>query len=507
VRIGSSSVLLYCAAILAAFMVLSKTSAVAAAAQDPAENRVISNRAEQERAATLAKEAARRRDAAVPYAAPVLSHGKEPPRTPTDRPPPTPTAIVEQPRANILVGVRPQVNGAFRAGDSVRLNVVVENLGPSIATYVRVNQTLSNLTVQRVGGACMAPCSVTPLSGAGAVILRLAPGDSARIIVAARILASGPFRVDVIAESRVPDPDHFNNHGWFEGRALPLAAPPPMETTPQPAPTPSPPSPTPAPPPAPPPAESRPPDSTEAPTPQPEPPASTPVKPASPTAPATPHPAVLPASAAPRPFGSRPNSPAQPAPTLSLSMTLGPPGPYRPGQDVALDIRIRNIGRTPGQGIAIANTSRNLQIVAIAGACVALPCDLPQLPSGREAAIRLTGRINPDATAGFQDRLLVSTAGLRPGTLTVSADLPPPRNLTGLFLAVGAGLVALTVAVATSLTRVHWRRAIAVTASLDPHGRTAIGPLAPIGPALSVRSRIEMGKATASGPINIQRAT
>jgi outer membrane biosynthesis protein TonB len=499
VRIESGCVLISRALICVGGLILSQTPGVAAVAQDPPENRLYSSGAEQERAATLAAEAARRREAAAARPpAPALSHGKQPPKAPPEKPPPTPPAAIEQASANILVGVRPQMIGAPRAGDSVRFKVVVENLGPSVATYINLNQTLANLRVVREGSACSAPCSVTSVSSGGAVIQRLGPESSARLSLVAEIIADGPFRVDVYAESRVPDPDRSNNHGWLEGRALPIAAHPPLQALPQPAPT--------RPRSVPAPVESEPPEAAETQ------PAPQPVSKPEPVKPPLPVPAVAPQPAKPArrtgesPIGPKLKLSAPGNPSLSASMILNPPGPYRPGQDIALDIRIRDLGRAPSQGIAIANASHNLQIVAVAGDCTVLPCELPALRPGQTAAIRLTGRIDSDAAAGFQDRLLISTAGLRPGTLSVSADLPSPRNFAGLYLAAAAaGLAALFAAAATAWSGAYWRRAIVVTASLDSHGRTAIGPLAPIGPTLSISSRIEVGDATARGPISIQR--
>lgn len=92
--------------------------------------------------------------------------------------------------------------GPYSEGQTIQYSLVVDNAGPSTATNITVNDTLANLVITSVSGACAAlPCTIPSL----------AAGASATINVSATIASPGAFDNVATVGSDLPDPDPSDN--------------------------------------------------------------------------------------------------------------------------------------------------------------------------------------------------------------------------------------------------------------------------------------------------------
>jgi uncharacterized repeat protein (TIGR01451 family) len=87
-----------------------------------------------------------------------------------------------------------------------------------------------------------------------------------------------------------------------------------------------------------------------------------------------------------------------PSADVSIVKTLTSAGPFSVGQSVNYTLVVANAGPSTATNIDVTDTPTNLTITSVTGACVALPCTIPNLTSGANATIFVTATINASGT-------------------------------------------------------------------------------------------------------------
>jgi uncharacterized repeat protein (TIGR01451 family) len=96
--------------------------------------------------------------------------------------------------------------GPYYVGETITYTLTVHNAGPSPASFVVVNDTPTNMTIQTVSGA---NCSSFPCTMSGPPIMVI--GNTRTITVTATINATGDFSNTATANGNDFDPDSSNN--------------------------------------------------------------------------------------------------------------------------------------------------------------------------------------------------------------------------------------------------------------------------------------------------------
>lgn len=100
--------------------------------------------------------------------------------------------------------------GPYVPGETIEFSIYLNNAGPALATGIQISEVPTNLTIQRVYGACSEfPCS--PLD--------LKPNVTATISMTAIIAGPGSFNNALTATSTARDPNPSNNQVELGGNA------------------------------------------------------------------------------------------------------------------------------------------------------------------------------------------------------------------------------------------------------------------------------------------------
>jgi uncharacterized repeat protein (TIGR01451 family) len=108
--------------------------------------------------------------------------------------------------------------GPYYVGETISYTLTVHNAGPSPASFVVVNDTPSNMTIQTVSGA---NCSSFPCTMSGPPIMVI--GNTRTITVTATINAVGAFDNTATANGNDFDPNTANNTSTAGGTAVSAA--------------------------------------------------------------------------------------------------------------------------------------------------------------------------------------------------------------------------------------------------------------------------------------------
>jgi uncharacterized repeat protein (TIGR01451 family) len=227
---------------------------------------------------------------------------------------------------------------------------------------------------------------------------------------------------------------------------------------------------------------------------------------------------------------------------LSVTGTVDPAGPYRPGETVKFSMDVSNAGPTVAKGIQVDEVPTNLTIQKIYGGCTAFPCSLMDLDPDSTASIWMTaviageGNFNSSVGATFSGRDsnlsnnwvdFGGNAEPQPpsgiGVKDTTKDKNSPRrmgdtvylnnHLTMRWYSrirvpalVIIGLLAVFKVLTRKLRRTRWRHKTAVRASLERGGVPgACEPLSFTAPRIQLRAVLEPGNATPDGLVVIVR--
>jgi uncharacterized repeat protein (TIGR01451 family) len=98
----------------------------------------------------------------------------------------------------------------YTSGQSVKYGIFIANVGPSVATNIRVDDTPTNLKITGVSGACNSfPCEIVDLN----------PDSTASIFVTAVIAGDGAFKNEAVATHAERDPNPTNDSASSGGNA------------------------------------------------------------------------------------------------------------------------------------------------------------------------------------------------------------------------------------------------------------------------------------------------
>jgi hypothetical protein len=209
------------------------------------------------------------------------------------------------------------------------------------------------------------------------------------------------------------------------------------------------------------------------------------------------------------------STPSQsPSADLSVSSSLRPRNPYRPGDTVAFTLHITNAGPNAAAGIKLDQTLTNLKLSK--NICTGLHCTLAPLNPGTETTFTVMAIVQTQGSFLLSSRVShdgddpnpannLSTIGdyAEPSLQSFQRPKPPPPPSVPLWVWLAVPVVLAAAAlIGLQLWHRAWHNRIAVTASLDA-SIPAIPALPPTFQSPPVSLHVTLQPATVSSPATL----